>query len=170
MQAACANSLLGKRTQLVRSIAFGSAATSNRLRIVRHPDELARRLLQVFVCRRSRSASPLFILTSIVVAIAALYFAKEILLPFALAVLLSFLLTPLANRLERLKLGPLGLGRVPSVLLVVAMTFVVLGGVGWVVTSQLVELAANCRNTKITSSKRPALSSPAPARSLRCPK
>lgn len=91
--------------------------------------------------QRSRSASPLFILTSIVVAIAALYFAKEILLPFALAVLLSFLLTPLANRLERLKLGPLGLGRVPSVLLVVAMTFALLGGVGWVVTSQLIQLS-----------------------------
>ena len=91
--------------------------------------------------QRTRNASPLFILASIVVAIAALYFAKEILLPFALAVLLSFLLTPLANRLERLHVGPVSLGRVPSVLLVVAMTFVLLGGIGWVVTSQLVELS-----------------------------
>ena len=92
---------------------------------------------------RSRTASPLFILASIVVAIAALYFAKEILLPFALAVLLSFLLTPLANRLERL-----GLRRVPSVLLVVGMTFVLLGGIGWIVTSQLVELSRELPNYK----------------------
>ncbi|MGD9632678.1 MAG: AI-2E family transporter [Pirellulales bacterium] len=86
--------------------------------------------------QRSRSTSPLFLLVAIVVAVAALYFAKEILLPFALAVLLSFLLTPLANRLERW-----GLRRVPSVLLVVAMTFVLLGCIGWIVTSQLVELS-----------------------------
>jgi len=86
--------------------------------------------------QRSRSTSPLFLLVAIVVAVAALYFAKEILLPFALAVLLSFLLTPLANRLERI-----GLGRVPSVLLVVAITFALLGGIGWIVTSQLVELS-----------------------------
>lgn len=92
---------------------------------------------------RSRTASPLFILASIVVAIAALYFAKEILLPFALAVLLSFLLTPLANRLERW-----GLRRIPSVLLVVGMTFVLLGGIGWIVTSQLVELSRELPNYK----------------------
>ena len=36
-----------------------------------------------------------------ITALAALYFAREILLPVALAILLSFLLTPLANRLER---------------------------------------------------------------------
>lgn len=86
--------------------------------------------------QRSRNTSPLFLLVAIVVAVAALYFAKEILLPFALAVLLSFLLTPLANRLERWHLG-----RVPSVLLVVAMTFALLGGIGWIVTSQLVQLS-----------------------------
>ncbi len=85
---------------------------------------------------RTRGLSPLFILVAIVVTIAALYFAKEILLPFALAALLSFLLTPLANRVERI-----GLGRIPSVLLVVGLTFAALGGIGWVVTSQLVGLS-----------------------------
>jgi predicted PurR-regulated permease PerM len=84
----------------------------------------------------SRSVSPLFILVAIVVTVAALYFAEEILLPFALAVLLSFLLTPLANRLERW-----GLGRISSVLLIVASTFLMLGCLGWVVTSQLVDLS-----------------------------
>jgi predicted PurR-regulated permease PerM len=75
-------------------------------------------------------------LASIVVAIAALHFAKEILLPLALAVLVSFLLTPPANRLERL-----GLGRIPSVIAVVLIAFLGLGALGWVVTSQLVDLS-----------------------------
>ena len=38
------------------------------------------------------------------VVIAALYFAREILVPIALAVLLSFVLSPLVRALQRLKL------------------------------------------------------------------
>ena len=75
-------------------------------------------------------------LASIVVAIAALHLAKEILVPLALAIFLSFLLTPLADRLEGW-----GLGRIPSVISVVAVTFMVLGFLGWIVTSQLVDLS-----------------------------
>jgi predicted PurR-regulated permease PerM len=78
----------------------------------------------------------LLALASIVVAIAALHLAKEILVPLALAIFLSFLLTPLADRLEGW-----GLGRIPSVISVVAVTFMVLGFLGWIVTSQLVDLS-----------------------------
>ena len=53
-----------------------------------------------------------------VVAIAALYFAKEVLLPLALAILLSFLLAPLVTRLEKW-----GSRRIPAVLVVVAVAF-----------------------------------------------
>src|SRR4029078_3437039 len=67
----------------------------------------------------------------------ALYFAREILLPVALAILLSFLLTPIANRLKRWR-SP----RMLSVVLVVAMSFSVLGLLGWVVTDQLVDLSS----------------------------
>jgi len=70
-----------------------------------------------------------------ITALAALYFAREILLPVALAILLSFLLTPLANRLERWRIP-----RTLSVVLVVAMSFSVLGLLGWIVTDQLVDL------------------------------
>jgi predicted PurR-regulated permease PerM len=84
---------------------------------------------------KEQRSSPLFILVAMLTALAALYFAREILLPIALAVLLSFLLTPLANRLESWKVP-----RVLSVVLVVAMAFSVLGLLGWVVTDQLVEL------------------------------
>src|SRR6185295_9880864 len=85
---------------------------------------------------KAPKTSPLFILAAMITALAALYFAREILLPVALAILLSFLLTPLANRLERLRVP-----RMLSVVLVVAMSFSVLGLLGWAVTDQLVDLS-----------------------------
>jgi predicted PurR-regulated permease PerM len=86
---------------------------------------------------RPRPNSALFTLAALVTAVAALYFAREILLPVALAIFVSFLLAPLAERLERV-----GLGRIPSVLAVVSVAFCVLGLLGWVVTSQLVDLSS----------------------------
>lgn len=44
-----------------------------------------------------------FTLLYCVAVIAALYLAKDILLPFALAILLGFLLAPFVTRLERWK-------------------------------------------------------------------
>src|SRR5215207_7565643 len=85
---------------------------------------------------KNPKSSPLFILTAMLTSLAALYFAREILLPVALAILLSFLLTPLANRLERWRVP-----RLLSVVLVVAMSFSVLGLLGWIVTDQLVDLS-----------------------------
>jgi len=86
--------------------------------------------------RRERDSSPLFLLVVMITVIAALFVAKEILLPIALAVLLSFLLTPLANRIERWRVP-----RIPSVLIVVGFAFSILAVLGWVVTSQLIELS-----------------------------
>jgi predicted PurR-regulated permease PerM len=80
--------------------------------------------------------SPLFILVATIAIVASLYLAKEILLPIALAILLSFLLTPLVDRIERLRIG-----RVPSVLVVVALAFMVIGVLGWVVTSQVIDIS-----------------------------
>lgn len=93
--------------------------------------------------RPNDSGSPLLTLASIVVAIAALHLAKEILVPLALAIFLSFLLTPLADRLESW-----GLGRIPSVISVVAVTFMILGLLGWIVTSQLVDLSVQLPDWK----------------------
>ncbi|MFN2476661.1 MAG: AI-2E family transporter, partial [Chthoniobacterales bacterium] len=58
--------------------------------------------------------------------IAALYFARELLIPLALSALLTFLLSPLVTRLER------WLGRIVAVLLVVALIFSATGGAGWI--------------------------------------
>jgi predicted PurR-regulated permease PerM len=85
---------------------------------------------------KEREYSPLFILVTMIAVVAALAFAKEILLPIALAMLLSFLLTPVANWLERW-----GVPRVLSVVLVVAMAFAPLGLVGWIVTQQSLALS-----------------------------
>jgi predicted PurR-regulated permease PerM/methylmalonyl-CoA mutase cobalamin-binding subunit len=90
---------------------------------------------------RSQSffTAPRFLmLASICIVVAALYLAQEVLIPFSMAVLLSFLLAPLCNRLEHWRLG-----RVPSVLISVTLTFAVIGAVGWMVASQVVDLAYN---------------------------
>jgi predicted PurR-regulated permease PerM len=58
--------------------------------------------------------------------------------PLALSILLSFALAPLVIRLRRW-----GVGRVPSVLLVVALVFLLVTGFGTVVISQMSGLAEN---------------------------
>ena len=72
-----------------------------------------------------------------VLIIASLYWAQAVLIPVALAVLLTFLLSPVAGALERIALG-----RLPSVILVVVLAFSLLGGIGWIVTLQFGSLAS----------------------------
>jgi predicted PurR-regulated permease PerM len=67
---------------------------------------------------------------------AALYFAREVLIPLALALLVSFILTPLVLRLQKMRLG-----RVPAVLIVVAFVVAGVAGLGWAMGRQLVDLA-----------------------------
>src|SRR5215211_4326996 len=97
------------------------------------------------MARARDTTSPLLTLAAFVVAIAALHLAKEILLPIALAILISFLLTPLANRLEHW-----GFGRVLSVIAVVSVSFAALGLLTWVVMSQFVDLGAQLPSYKTT--------------------
>jgi predicted PurR-regulated permease PerM len=66
-----------------------------------------------------------------VVVVATLYFAKIVLIPFALAVLFTFILTPFVKMLERLYLG-----RVVSTLLVVLLAVVAASALGWTVGQQ----------------------------------
>ena len=75
------------------------------------------------------------ILTGVIV-VSVLYLAREVLIPIALAVLISFVLAPLALVLRRT-----GLPRVPSVIAVVAVSFGVILGVGALGTTQLSQLA-----------------------------
>ena len=83
---------------------------------------------------KSGAASALALLT----AAAVLYLARDVLIPFALAILLAFLLAPAVRRLERWKLG-----RALATSIVVALGFSFIGAVVYVAGSQAVSLAAN---------------------------
>ncbi len=88
---------------------------------------------------RARNDSPavsqLLILVGVVLI---LYFARAVLIPLALALTLSFLLTPLVVWLEKLRLR-----RVPAVALATLICFAALGGLGWIVAKQLLQVANN---------------------------
>jgi predicted PurR-regulated permease PerM len=91
--------------------------------------------------RASKSASTSALLgmwTILLMAfvITVLYVGRELLIPIALAAMLTFLLAPLVGRIER------WIGRVAAVLIVVALLFGVVGGAGWLLTRQLIDLAA----------------------------
>ncbi len=77
------------------------------------------------------------LVTATVVVVAALRLGRDVLIPFALAVLISFLLAPLVIRLQR------RIPRVAAVALVTAMTFTAVAVGGWFVLGQVVELAQN---------------------------
>jgi len=75
-------------------------------------------------------------LTLMVVAVVALYFAREVFLPFAIAVLLSFALQPVVARLRRI-----GLPRVVAVITSVFFAFMIMLLFSLIVVLQLNELA-----------------------------
>ena len=68
--------------------------------------------------------------------VVALYFAREILIPFAFALTLTFLLTPAVAFLQKLRIG-----RVASVLTAVLVSMMLAGGVGWIIANQLIDVA-----------------------------
>jgi predicted PurR-regulated permease PerM len=85
--------------------------------------------------RPSSEIAQLYGLIAGIAAVVALYFARVVLVPFALAMLLSFLLTPLVKQLQRFRLP-----RVPAVILVVFVAVASAVFVGVVVTNQLVDV------------------------------
>ncbi len=74
----------------------------------------------------------------IALAVAGLYVGREVLVPLALAVLLSFVLAPLVLVLRRGHVG-----RVTSVLATVLLAFLVILAIGALIGGQLVQLASN---------------------------
>jgi predicted PurR-regulated permease PerM len=72
---------------------------------------------------------------TILLLVAGLYFARELLIPFALAFLMSPMLAPPIALLQRWKLG-----KVASVMFVVTLTCAVLGVIVWLVTQQVADL------------------------------
>ena len=69
---------------------------------------------------------------TVAVIVAALYFAREVLVPFALAILLSFLLMPAVRLLRRVRAG-----RVTSVGITVLIAFLAIFAFGAIVTQEI---------------------------------
>jgi predicted PurR-regulated permease PerM len=79
--------------------------------------------------------APLIFLSTFVFGVVVLYFGQAVLIPVAFSLLLTFLLSPIVDGLERLRLG-----KVPSVILVGILAFSLLAAVGSIVTVQITTL------------------------------
>lgn len=87
---------------------------------------------------KNSSAAALVGIWSILMAvfvITILFVGREVLMPLALAALITFLLSPLVARLER------WLGRIVAVLVVIIVLFSMIGGAGWLLARQVIDLA-----------------------------
>jgi predicted PurR-regulated permease PerM len=68
--------------------------------------------------------------------LATLYFARDILVPLAFALILAFLLTPIVTLLSRI-----GISRVPAVIVTVLIATTTVGCAGWIIANQLADVA-----------------------------
>lgn len=91
----------------------------------------------------------LFRLAAGAVVVAALYFGRDVLIPITLAVLLSFLLSPIVKLLHRMRLG-----RAPAIILTVLGALGIFGLVATLIGSQAASLATDApRYAKTIESK-----------------
>jgi len=89
----------------------------------------------------NRELYPLLAVITAIIGVATLYFARSVLVPLALAVLFTFLLTPPVGWLERIRLG-----RMFSALIVVILAMGAVGAIGWTVAKQLVDVTNQLPN------------------------
>ena len=85
--------------------------------------------------KRWLSNEPLLVLGLVLLT---LYFARDLLIPLAMALSLNFLLAPAVIHLERLRVP-----RLPAVLLVVLLASSFIAVTGWVVVRQLLDVASD---------------------------
>jgi predicted PurR-regulated permease PerM len=85
----------------------------------------------------SRRSSGVSATIATVAVVALLYWARALIIPVALAVLLSFILSPIVLRLHRR-----GLNRLLAVLVTVTAVSILVGGVGTLLARQVTQLAA----------------------------
>jgi predicted PurR-regulated permease PerM len=74
---------------------------------------------------------------AVILTVVALRYAEEVFVPLALAILMTFLLAPLVEKLQRLHIN-----RGVAVVLAVAFTILILGALAWVVLNQFTDLMA----------------------------
>jgi predicted PurR-regulated permease PerM len=82
-----------------------------------------------------RRHSSIVVYCTVLLTIGFLYWAQKVAIPLALAMLLAFILTPAVSALQRRRLG-----RLPSVLIVTVLSFVLLGGLAYVISHQVTSL------------------------------
>ena len=85
----------------------------------------------------AKTSKPWVTFAGCVLVVGVLYWAQAVLVPIALAILLTFVLTPPVTWLQR------WIGRVPAVLAMVTLVFTVLGLAGWGLARQMDHLAGN---------------------------
>src|SRR3984885_5076713 len=119
----------------LRKITSGPANALGRM--ARNPDGIACSIVRMAMIRSnsSRTLSQLLAVVVTVVLITVLYLAKTVILPLALAMLLTFVLSPVVTGLERLRLP-----RIMAVAAVMLAAGAVLGSAGWTVFMQLVQV------------------------------
>jgi predicted PurR-regulated permease PerM len=94
---------------------------------------------------------PWVTLLTIVLVVTILWIAKAILLPLALGLIFAFILTPLVRVFDRMRIP-----RFAGVTLTLLLALSVVGGVGYVIVDQFLDLSAQV--TKYTSSMRKKVS------------
>jgi len=82
--------------------------------------------------------STLTLIGTLIAALAILYLAREVFIPFAFALALTLILTPLATWLQRAHIG-----RVPSVMIVMVAVITLAGVVSWMVANELIAVVDN---------------------------
>jgi predicted PurR-regulated permease PerM len=102
---------------------------------------------EVRLRRQPVSASATAVIFAITVA--ALYFGREVLMPLALAILLSFVLAPLVLMLRRWRIG-----RVTSVVVAVLLAFLVICGIATLIGGQVAQLAENLPRYEYTVNRK----------------
>lgn len=85
--------------------------------------------------RSSDQWSTLTLIGIIVATLAILYLAREVFIPFAFALALSLILTPLATWLQRIRIG-----RILAVTIVMVSVVALAGGVSWMVANELIDV------------------------------
>ena len=93
--------------------------------------------------KETSASSKSLVLIALVLAMTALYFGRQLFIPLALAVVFTFLLTPFVTFLEKIHFS-----RVPAVITVLVVSFVLGGAVAWRVANQLVEVTVNLADYK----------------------
>src|SRR5271157_5318671 len=88
------------------------------------------------VSRRASDTSGLTLFMMVAGSVAVLYLARDVLVPFAVALTLTFLLTPLVRLLQRAHVP-----RIVAVLAVIVVSSALAIGLAWILAGQLFNLA-----------------------------